>query len=221
MLTLTTSGPDWGAKAPTAGEEDENKQRSTHNWDGFRITAKPLKKPHHNLKKTKQKSQIWKSEAWMNACLPMLGLTYAVRAPFGWLESVLLGFVGAYQWAVGLHEQLSGAVPDTVGDASRAVHSPDWPLLPGLLGSLHQLHSHAEFSKVLHPFSGWNALLPQPKMAIMADRCWRKAAEKTGHTLICWNARQCEKNTTNTQTVRSFPPRSLRVFLWLPWTSCN
>lgn len=104
------------------------------------------------------------------------------------LESVRLGFVRAYQRILGLHEQLGGAVPDAVGDASRAVHSADGPLLPGLLGSLHQLHSHAEFRKVLHPFRGWNALLPQPKMAIMADCCWTKAVEKTGDTLICWNA---------------------------------
>lgn len=83
-------------------------------------------------------------------------------------------------------------MPDAVGDASRAVHGADRPPLPGLLGSLHQLHSHAEFSKVLHPFSGRDALFPQSKMVIMAHRCWRQGAEKTGQTLIRWNVYQCQ-----------------------------
>lgn len=81
-----------------------------------------------------------------------------------------LSFICAYQRAPGLHEQLGGAVPDAVRDAGRPVHGADRAPLPGLLGRLHQLHRHPEFGEVLHPCTGWSTLLPQPKMAIMADR---------------------------------------------------
>ena len=61
-------------------------------------------------------------------------------------------------------------MPDAVGDAGRSVHGEDRASLPGLLGLLHQLHRRPDFGEVLHPCTGSSALLPQPKMAIVADR---------------------------------------------------
>lgn len=74
------------------------------------------------------------------------------------------------QGAPGLHDQLRGAVPDAVRDAGCTVHGANCASLPGLLGSLHQLHRHPDLGKALHPCTSWSTMLPQPKMAIMAHR---------------------------------------------------
>lgn len=80
------------------------------------------------------------------------------------------GFIRTYQRVPGLHEQLSGAVPDAIRDACRSVHGANAASLSGIFGGLHQLHRQAQFSEGLDPRTGWRALLPQLKMAIMAHR---------------------------------------------------
>lgn len=102
---------------------------------------------------------------WLNRRFVWLTVSEHVCAFCEW---VLL--ICAYQWVPGLHEQLCRAVSDAVRDSSHSVHGADCAYLPGLLGCLHKLHCHPEFSEVLHPCTGRSTLLPQSKMAIMAHR---------------------------------------------------
>lgn len=110
---------------------------------------------------------------WIDSVKQTACVTYCVwaclRAPVN-DYCFYLSFIRAYQWAPGLHEQLSGAVPDAIRDAGRSVHGADCASLPGLLGRLHQFHRHPYFSEALHACTGWSTLLPEPKMPIMADR---------------------------------------------------
>lgn len=105
---------------------------------------------------------------WIDGLYDLLCLSMCVL--FANEYCFYLGFICAYQWVPGLHEQFCGAVPNAIRNAGRSVHGADRASLPGLLGRLHQLHRHPDFSEVLHPCAGWSTLLPQLKMAIMAHR---------------------------------------------------
>lgn len=132
---------------------------------------------------------------WLNTFSQTDGLWLCVSC-FLWMTLAFLitfyyNFICTYQWAAGLHEHLCGAVPDAIRDACCSVHGANHSFLPGLLGILHQLHRHAEFSKVLHPCTGRSTLLPKPKMTIMADR-WGEKRNSRKRTRQEWDAYSLE-----------------------------
>lgn len=147
-----------------------------------------------------------------------------------WLRECRCAFwrvIVSYQWVAGHHEHLRGAVSDPIGNAGCPVHNSDRALLPGLLGCFHQLHRHPDFSKALHPGTGWRALLPEPKVVVVARRYWERKSNWRNVRWEKWDACSLDSFWVSmklrrvlSQTMRSFPPRSLSVLLRLPPTSC-
>lgn len=218
-----TSGPDWGAKASTAGEEDENKQRSTHlNWDGFRITAKPLKKASPQFEKK------WNKRVRYERVKP--GWTPAYRCSV-WLtlsEPPLVDWNLCYWGLLVPTSELWGCMSSSVElcpmplgmPAVRYIAPTDRFFLASLAAFISSTVTPSS-AKFCTPWVAGTPSSHSRKWRLWLTAVGEKRRRRQETHLFAGMHISVKKNTTNTQTVRSFPPRSLHVFLWLPWTSCN